>query len=143
MAATTARVAMGAGGGGDLARRLLGRRSPPLFVDMGRRGRARVLEWVKPYRSGVDVPAGHKVPAIYADPGSSNGVTFRILTDAAHQGTGQLAVAERTVEMEALTLSRASVLMGVLAATLGSPLAVTSVDWERALPAALGATPHA
>ncbi len=100
---------------------------------MGPRGDARVLEWVKPYKSGLPVPPGQKVSAAYAG-NSPNSVTLRILTDGGHQGMGQFAVFDDRVEVEALTLSRASVLMSTLLAAAGGPVTITASDWRSAVP---------
>jgi len=126
----TACVSLRPGTAQVVARRLLGRRRPPLFVDMGKRGTASVLEWVKPYTSGIHVPTGQKVSALYGDEGTPHSVTFRILTDKGHQGMGQIAVSDDSVEVEALTLSRASMLMGVLLEAAGAPVTIDSTEWS-------------
>lgn len=131
---TTVRVALQPDEGHEVARRLRERRHPPQFVEMGKRGTAAVLEWVKPYASGVRVPAGHKVSAIYADDGGPESVTFRILTDDKRQGMGQIAVSADGAEVEALTLSRASVLMAALLEVADSRLTIVSTDWSPVLP---------
>ena len=131
---TMVRAALQPGTGQEVTRRLLARRHPPRFVDMGKRGTAAVLEWVKPYAGGVQVPAGQKVSALYADDGRPESVTFRILTDDRHQGMGQIAVSADSAEVEALTLSRASVVMGALLEAADSRLTIVSTDWSPMLP---------
>lgn len=127
---TTTQIALGTGQGREVMRRLLARQDPPLFVDVGQRGGAAVLEWVRPYESGIHVPTGHKMTVAYRDHASPDLLTYRILSDAGHQVMGQIIIDGDTAEVESLTLSRASVLMGVLAEVAGAPLAITSTHWE-------------
>jgi hypothetical protein len=130
---TTVAATLPPGTGPALVRRVLARRGPPKFVDMGRRGDARILEWVKPYASGMPVPQGHKVSVLYADSGRPDSATIRILTAGGHQGMGQLAVCEDRVEAEAMTLSRASVLVSTLLASVDGPVTITETNWRAGL----------
>ena len=131
---TTARVSLRDGTAEDVTGRLLSRQTEPLFVDMGKRGSASVLEWVKPYTSGQQVPARHKFSAVYEDKANPNQGTFRILTDAGHQGMGQIVICDDIVEVEALTLSRASVLMGALLDATDSAVVIESAEWDPIVP---------
>ena len=127
---TVVRVGLTPGTGVEVARRLRTRKHPPVFADMGMRGAATVLEWVKPFASGVSVPAGKKAGVAYADGPEASSVTVRLLTDSGHQGMGELAITEDRVVLDALTLSRASVLMSVLVDAAGSHVAIESMRWE-------------
>lgn len=61
-------------------------------------------------------------------------VTFPILADKRHQGMGQIAVADDEAEVEALTLSQASLLMGVLLDAADSHLGIVSTDGSPVAP---------
>jgi len=127
---TRIKVALGAGNGPKVAKRLLRRRIPPLFESMGQRGEEMVLEWVRPYPAELPKsPAGHKLTALFASQNMES-ITLRTFVGN-RQGMGEIAFTDEQAQIEAMTLSRASVLLAVLlAATEDLKPTVTSTTWE-------------
>lgn len=127
---TRIKVALGAGNGPKVARRLLKHRIPPLFESMGQRGKEMVLEWMRPYPANLPkMPAGHKLTGLFTSPNTES-VALRTFVGN-RQGMGEITFTDGQAQIEAMTLSRASVLLAVLlAVTKDLKPSVTSTAWE-------------
>lgn len=132
---TRVRLSLGAGDGTKVMERLLGRRTPPRFEKTGEREGAVVLTWLRPKPPGLPrLPAaapGYKLAALFADRSGSNeyGVFRTFLGN--RQCMGDILFWEDQAEIEALTLSRAGVLLGAFLEAAGDlEVAVTSQSWE-------------
>ena len=130
---TTVRVALPSGSGRKVMQDLLAREEPPLFVSLGARAGATVLEWRRVFEGGPRVAPGQKAGVVFGDPSDADQITLRILTGDGQQTMGQIAIAGDTAEIECMTLSRASVLVGALEEAAASPLVIESADWRDVL----------
>jgi len=97
---------------------------------MGKRGEEVVLEWVRPYPAELPKsPAGHKLTALFASQNSES-ITLRTFVGN-RQSMGEIAFTDEQAQIEAMILSRASVLLAVLlAAAEDLKPTVTSTTWE-------------
>ena len=130
---TTVRIALEASDGAELARRLLARQGTPRFVEGGRRDEARVLTWLRPYRSAVPALPDPEAGTLFANPAHPDAATFRLLTREGQQVMGEIALREDGATVAGLTLARISILMGALVEAAGRPLTITAVDWQGGL----------
>lgn len=132
---TRVRLFLGAGNGTKVMERLLRRRTPPRFEKTGEREGAAVLTWLRPKPPGLPrlptAAPGYKLAALFADrSGEQEYGVFRTFIGN-RQCMGNLQFWEDRAEIEALTLSRAGVLLGVLLEAAGDlEVAVTSQSWE-------------
>ena len=135
LVATQVRVRLDRALAAAAARRLVARREQPWFADRGRRDGAAVVAWVKPHAGGLKARAGHQLAALYEEPGNPSRAVLRIMSDEGHQVMGEIVLGDGWARVEAMTLSRVSVLMGALADAAGVPLDVASAEWQPAVPA--------
>jgi hypothetical protein len=131
---TTVELALPPGAGEAVAKALPTRRRTPKFLDLGPPTDApdgHALVWVRPLKGGppLAIDSSHQAAVLFVDPNNTEQMTYRVVFPGGQQGMGRMDVRGDRVTLVAVTLSRVSVLMGVLSA-VASPLTLLGASWK-------------